>query len=68
MSTLWRNNKIKYDLKGHIISLLCQNFFSTFVYGPILMKDYMNANIMMTQFFHKIINDLKCHSNVMIFL
>ena len=30
-------------------------------YGPILMKICLNAKIMKTQFFHKIINDLKSH-------
>ena len=46
---------MKYDLKGyqgHIIPPLCQNHSSTFVYGPILMKIGINANIIKTQFFH----------------
>ena len=48
-------------IQGHIRPLLCQNRSSTFVYGPILMKIGMNANIMKTQFFHEIIYDLKYH-------
>ena len=39
---------------------LSQNHSSTFVYGQILIKIYMNANIMKTQFFHIFIYDLKC--------
>ena len=39
-------HKMKYD---HLYA----NFFSTFVNGPILIKIYINANIMKTQFFHK---------------
>ena len=38
--------KMKYDLKDHIRPPLCQNHTSTFVYGPILMKICMNANVM----------------------
>ena len=45
-------HKRKYDLKGHIRPLLCQNHSSTFVYGLILMKICMNANIMKKFFFH----------------
>ena len=41
-------------IEGHIRPLLFQE---TFVYGLILM----NANILKTQFFHKIIYDLNCH-------
>ena len=44
-------HKMKYDLKGHIRPLLCQKHFSTFVYGPILMKIFIIANIIKTQFF-----------------
>ena len=51
-------------IQGHITPLLCQNHSSTFVYGPILMKIYVNVNIMKTHFFHKIY-DLKCHFNIM---
>ena len=51
-------------IQGHISPLLCQNFSSTFLYGPTLMQICMNAKIMKTQFFHKIIYDLKCHSYV----
>ena len=43
-------------IQGHIRPLLCQNYSSTFVYGPILMKICMNAiaiNIMKTPFLHK---------------
>ena len=35
--------------QGHKRPLLCQNHYSTFVYGPILMKICMNANIIKTQ-------------------
>ena len=35
---------------------------STFIYEPILFKISMNANIVKTQFFHKIKYDLKGHS------
>ena len=58
---------MKYDLKGHqghIRPLLGQNHFSTFVYGPILMKICMNA-IMKTYFFHKIRYDQKCNFYIM---
>ena len=48
-------------IQGHIRQLLCQNHYSAFIYGPILIKICVNANIMKTQFFHKIIYDLKCH-------
>ena len=40
-------------IKGHVRPLLCQNPSSTFVYGPILLKIYLNVNIMKTQFFIK---------------
>ena len=30
-------------MQGHIRPILCQNHSSTFVYGPILMKIFMNA-------------------------
>ena len=33
---------------------MCQNFYSTFVYGPILIKIGKNAIIMKTQFFMKL--------------
>ena len=33
-------------IQGHIRSLLSQNHSSTFVYGTILMKIFMNANIL----------------------
>ena len=49
-------HKIMYDLKdhpGHMIPLLCQNQSSTFVFGPILMKIFMNANIMNIKSFNK---------------
>ena len=65
MSTLWRFKfLIKWSMaskviQGYIRPLLCKNYSSTFVYGPILMKICMNANIMKTQFFHWIICDLK---------
>ena len=45
---------MKYDLNGHIRTLACQNHSCTFVYGPIMMKIYMNANITKTHFFKKI--------------
>ena len=51
-----------HDLKGHPRSNetnICQNHSRIFVYGPILMKICMNANIMKRQFFHK------CHFHVM---
>ena len=41
-------------MQGHKRPLLFQNHSRTFVYGPIFMKICMNANIMKTQFFHKI--------------
>ena len=59
---------MKYDLKGHPRSYktsFVHYHFSTFVYGPILMKIYMNANITKTQFFHKIIYGLNFHFYVM---
>ena len=42
--------------QGHIRQLLCQNQSSLFVYGPILMKICMNANITKKYFFHKLFN------------
>ena len=39
-------------IQSHIRSNLYQNFSSTFVYGPILIKFCIYANIMKTQFFH----------------
>ena len=39
--------------QGHIRSLLNQNYFSKFVYGPILIKNCMNANIKKTKCFNK---------------
>ena len=56
MSTLSRYNKfhnLKYDFKGHLRSYkttFMQKSYSTFVYGPILIKNCKNANIMKTQF------------------
>ena len=56
MSTLWRDKfLIKWSMtlkviQGHIRPPLYQNHSSTFVYGPILMKICMNANIMKTQY------------------
>ena len=41
-------------IQGNIRSPLCQNHSSTFVYGPIWMKIYMNANIMKTKSFQYI--------------
>ena len=38
-------------IQGHKGPLLCQNYYSTFVYGPIFMKICNNANIMNTQSF-----------------
>ena len=38
-------------IQGHMRPLLCQNNSSQFVYGPILKKNGMNANIMKIQFF-----------------
>ena len=38
---------MKYDLKGHPKSYkftFCQKHSSTFVYGPILMKFFINTN------------------------
>ena len=50
-------DKMRYDLKDHSRSHktpgpLCQNYSSTFVHGPILIKICMNANIIKTQVFH----------------
>ena len=53
-------HEMKYDLKGHIRPLLCQKHSSTFVYGQILMKNFMNANNMKTQF-NIFQYDLKCY-------
>ena len=50
-------------IQGHMRPLLCQNHSSTYIYGPILMKFFLNSNILKTQFF--ILNDLKCHFYVM---
>ena len=36
-------------IQGHIRPPLCPNHTGTFVYGPILTKFCMNANIMNTQ-------------------
>ena len=58
-------HKVKFDLKGHPRSLLCKKKSRTFVYGPILIKICINANIMKTHFFNKIIHDLKCYFYVM---
>ena len=71
MSTLWRHKFfMKWSMtskviQGHIRLLVSQNLSSTFVYGPILIENFMNANIMKTQLFYKIIYDLKCHFYVM---
>jgi hypothetical protein len=46
-------HKMKYDLKGHPRSYkttFMQNHSSTFVYGPILMKICMNADIIKMQY------------------
>ena len=51
-------------IQGHIRIFLCQNHSSTLFYGPILMKNCMNADIMKTPFL-KIIYDLKCNFYVM---
>ena len=32
------NFQLKEVIQGHKIPLLCQNYSSTFVYGPIFMK------------------------------
>ena len=45
-------DKMKYDLKGHTRPPLCQNHSSTFVYGSILMKINMNANIILLSIFY----------------
>ena len=42
-------------MQGHIRPFLCQNHSGTLIYGPILMKICMNANIINTHFFHKIL-------------
>ena len=52
-------------IQGHIRPLLSRNHSSLFVYGPILMKICMNADIMKIQYFHKIIKDLKYNFYVM---
>ena len=59
-------NEVCHDLKGYIRLLLCQNHSSTFFYGLILIKICMNANIMKTHFFHKMMYDLKCHVTFML--
>ena len=56
---------MKYGLHCRIRPLLCQTHASTFVYRPILMKICINANIMKTQYLHRIIYDLKCYFHVM---
>ena len=38
-------HNMKYEFQSHIRPLLCQNPSSTFVYGLILLKILMNANI-----------------------
>ena len=49
-------------IHGHIRPLLCQNHSSTFISEPILIKIYMDANIMKTPFFINLyIYGLKCH-------
>ena len=49
----------------HLYVCLYGNFrkilSSTFIYEPILIKNYMNANIMNTQIFNLIKYDLKGH-------
>ena len=45
-------------IQGHIRPLVCPNHSSTYVYGPILNKKNMNAN-MKTQ--HNTIYDMKSH-------
>ena len=52
-------------IHGHIRPLICQNLSSLFVYGQIVIKICMNANIMETQFFHEIIYDLKYNFYIM---
>ena len=47
-------HKMQYDLKDHPSSY--KTTFSPFVDGPILIKICMKANIMKTQFFHKLYN------------
>ena len=48
-------------IQGHVRPLLCLNHSSTFVYGPILMKICMYANIMKINLFHyTYVYDLKC--------
>ena len=73
---LWRRKfyiKLSMALKviqDYIRLLLCQNRSSTFVYGPILIKNLYVCNIMKSENknFHKIINNLKCHFYVLWFL
>jgi hypothetical protein len=61
MSTLWRHKfLIKLSMTLKVIQVHIRPHFSTFVYGPILMKICINANIMKTELLHKIIYDLKC--------
>ena len=45
-------------IQGHIRTSLSKNSFSAFVYGMILITICMNANIIETQFFHKIIPEM----------
>ena len=48
-------------MQGHKRQKKKKNHFRTFVYGPIFMKIFMNANIIQMQFFHKTKNDLRGH-------
>ena len=61
---IMKTHNMKYDLIGHprsSMNIFMPNLSSTLVNWPILMKICKNANIKNTQFFHKIIYDLKFH-------
>ena len=60
-------DKMKYDLKGHIRSLLCQKHSSPFVYEPILMKTCMSADIMKTQYMTRNVTFMLWRSFVIFF-
>ena len=51
--------------QGYIRPLLCQNHSTTFVYGSILMKICMNANIIKTLFKKIYIWPEMCHLYVL---
>ena len=54
-------------IKGHIGPFLCQNHSSTFVYGSILMKISMNANITNIHFCYNMKSPFNVKKNFVIF-